>query len=119
MNKSEGDEIVVFTGVTPTYDGNMFLDFNRTKTGLTVNKYNRTYGSVSIGPEYVKYQKPYNVTADTLNNCFALKVNDDGSVGYRYLIKDCGTEEEPNEKHYSIFEERTYPNMVSKDNGMS
>ena len=38
----------------------------------------------------------------------ALKINDDWSVGYRYLINDCD-----NENGYSVVEEKTYPEKIN------
>ena len=43
-----------------------------------------------------------------LGNAFALKRNDDGSISYRYMIRDCDKEEK-----YSILEETSFPGLLN------
>ncbi|MEE3440548.1 hypothetical protein, partial [Ruminococcus sp.] len=38
--------------------------------------------------------KEYNVLKDIYRNAFALQIKDDGTIGYKYLVKDCESEEE-------------------------
>ena len=38
--------------------------------------------------------KEYNVLQDIYRNAFALQIKDDGTIGYKFLIKDCESEEE-------------------------
>ena len=52
----------------------------------------------------------YDTLSDLYNNAFALKYNHDGSVGYRYLVRDCDSEE-----GYKILEEYSNPGHVKED----
>lgn len=95
------DTLVILTGSTNDLrTGNLFLLMDRTCSGYTTETIN----------EYYKNKKLFNITADTTNNAFALKYNEDGSIGYRYFIYDCD-----NENRYSILEEKTLPGMIKKD----
>ena len=63
---------------------NLFLLMNRTCTGYTVNTIDA----------YRDSKKPtYNTKRDITNNAFALRITDDGKIGYRYLVQDCENEE--------------------------
>lgn len=93
---------ILLTGTTNPYNGNMFVDMNRTKTGYTTNNIHELYAL------YEKEDK-YNFTDDLRGNCFAIKCNEDGSIGYRYLIKDC---DEP--KGFKIQEEKSFPCVIKK-----
>jgi hypothetical protein len=81
---------------------NLFLLMNHTKTGLTVNTINKYIEETT--------SFDYDTISDIQNNSFALKLNEDMSIGYRYLVKDCD-----NENGYSVKEEKTVPNIISKD----
>ena len=116
----EGD-LMIYQYNKAKINANLFLLMNRTKTGLTADdklklltgeyEYDITTDTI------IKHEsgdtlntQPYDIKKDIYNNAFALKINDDMSVGYRYLVKDCDSEE-----GYSIEEEYTAPNMVKKD----
>jgi hypothetical protein len=74
---------------------------NRTATGYTVdtiNHYNETH------------QYDYNIHKDIRGNVFALRIKEDGSIGYRYGTLNC-----ENENHYSVIEEYSKPNLVKFD----
>lgn len=72
----------VFTGKKYKKIPNYYLLFNQTCTGYTVNTIE----------EYLKsIQDPYDVYGDYDRNIFALKYNEDGSITYRYAVKDLGS----------------------------
>lgn len=115
---------------------NKFLTYNRTKSGLKANKnkdgkeilivkdkpepllnyflvMNRAeggYTAKTIGEIETTEREEYNILADLFRNALAFKVNEDGSVGYKFMVKDCESE-----SGYAIKEERSYPGMVIKD----
>lgn len=80
-NYNVGD-IVRYTGVKYKYSKNPFLLFDRTCTGYTTS---------NIKNDEV-YEK-YDVNADLYQNAFALRITENGAIGYRYLIQDCDSEE--------------------------
>jgi hypothetical protein len=88
---------------------NMYLIMNRTKSGYTVDTLDRYEESLTSGSTN-PYYSDYNVISDLKNNAFALKLNDDNSIGYRYLVKDCD-----NEYGWSVKEERSFPNIIQDD----
>ena len=95
------DTVVILTGSTNDLrPGNLFLLMDRTCSGYTTETID----------DYFKNKKIFNVTADTTNNAFAVKYNDDGSIGYRYFIKDCD-----NESKYSVIEESSFSGIVKQD----
>lgn len=95
---NENDEIVL-TGITSNNTDNLYLLLNNTETGYTTQ---------TISNYYEKKTKELNIEQDIVNNAFALKLNDDGSVGYRYMVSGCG------EKKYEIIEEKSLPNIIKK-----
>ena len=97
------DAFVEFTLPKDTSGINLFLYANRTPTGYTTE----TIEELQIDP---KTQKLKNVSDDITENAFALKYNDDGSIGYRYLVKDCNSD-----NRFKIVEEKSYPGMVDFD----
>ena len=50
------------------------------------------------------------IYSDLKNNAFALKINDNGSIGYRYAVVDC-----ENESGYGITEEYSKEGLVGTD----
>lgn len=95
------DTVVILTGITQSNGDNLFLLMNRTKSGYTVS---------TIDDYYKDNQKEYNFTNATFGNSFALKYNSDGSISYRYMVKDCDSED-----GYSVLEESTFPCMVKEN----
>lgn len=91
----------VLTGISRP-NINMYLLLNNTKTGYTVDTID------SYIKEYNKNKVNYNIKNDIVNNSFALKINDDGSIGYRYLVGDC-------ENEMKILEEYSLPNVIKTD----
>ena len=94
---------VTLTGRNDWGNINYFPIMNRTKTGYTVN-------------DIYKYQEentiPYNIYKDIKNNAFALKITDDGAIGYKYAYLDCDAD---NEQHYTVKEEYSKPGLIKKD----
>lgn len=84
--------VVTLYGYKDNSSENKFLTFSRTKNGETADN--------EATPKY-----KYNIKNDIKNNAFALKINDDGSIGYRYIISDC-------DEGIKIVEEHSYPNLV-------
>lgn len=97
---NSGDELLLSGYKEDMRNINLYLLMNRTKNGYTTE---------TIG-EYIKKNKqttPCDIMKDVKGNAFSLKYNDDGSVGYRYLVKDCNAED-----GWSVLEEKTYPGMI-------
>lgn len=90
-------------------DVNYFLVFNRTDTGLTTDKideYRETEEYKAL------YEKEYNIYKDIRGNVFALKINEDGSIGYKYGVLNC---DEDNVNHYEVKEEYSKPGIIKFD----
>ena len=76
------EKTFIFTTKKNTKIPNYYLLFNQTCTGYTTD---------TIG-EYLKtLEEPYDVYSDYIRNVFALKYNDDGSITYKYVVKDLGS----------------------------
>lgn len=82
-------------------DVNLFEIMNRTSTGYTTN---------TIESYYETHTKPYDIYKDIRNNTFALRITDNGAIGYRYGVLDCN-----NENHYSIIEEYSKDGIVKSN----
>lgn len=100
-NWTEGSTIT-FSGRSSSFKPNYFLLMNNTKTGYTVN---------TLDEYLLKYDNTYDVINDITNNAFALKINDDNSIGYKYLILDCDSSNK-----FKIVEEKSLPNIINDDN---
>jgi len=81
-NWTDGTQYM-YCGRRKNFNGNLFILMNRTKTGYTVSDIDNVIN------ENVNYYNPYN---DLYNNAFALRITDDGEIGYRMLTLDCGKE---------------------------
>ena len=79
-NWVEGTKMMYY-GKRDKFKGNLFILMNRTRTGYTVNDIDKLRDEANN-----KYDDLY---TDIYNNAFALRITDDGEVGYRYLVKDC------------------------------
>lgn len=99
-------------------DANLYLVMGRSKDRFTVDDLERL-GNGKFHYDIEKQQlidgpaesgKAYNIVKDIQDNAFALKLNNDGSISYSYLVKDCDSDE-----RYSIETESTFPNMVPND----
>ena len=107
-NYEEG-MVVKLTGKKHWPDVNYFLVFDRTDTGLTTRNVDEYYES----EEYRQlYEKEYNIYKDIRGNVFALKINDDGSIGYKYGVLNC---DEDNVNHYEVKEEYSKPGIIKFD----
>lgn len=80
---------------------NYFLLMNKTKTGYTINTID-SYKETHI--------KSYDLYKDIINNAFALRINENGAIGYRYIVSD-----ECNNKKISILEEYSKDDIVEID----
>lgn len=97
----EGTQMMYF-GKRNKFKENLFILMNRTSTGYTVrdidvlrDKANNVYDDL------------YN---DIYNNAFALRITDNGEIGYRYLVLDCESEDE---HKISIIEGYSNPGVIS------
>lgn len=90
-----------FTGRTDYVTENYFLLFNNTATGYTVN---------TIQKYLEEHATEYDVHRDIRNNALGFKINDNGSISYRYFITDCDAE-----NFMSVIEETSNPNILTKD----
>ena len=89
-----------FTDIKRGETENKFLLFNRTKTGYTVD----------TADQIPTTDSEYNIIDDLKNNAFALIINEDGSIGYRYGILDCDSE-----NGYSVISEKSKSDLVKID----
>lgn len=78
---------------------NYFIVMHRGKGGYTAR---------SVKELRQKSGASYDVLADLYRNAMAFQIREDGSVGYRFMVKDCDAEE-----GYSVKEEWSYPGIVS------
>ena len=65
--------------------GNYFTLFHRGCGGYNVKKIEEVLNIKN---------KEYNVLQDIYRNALAFQIKDDGTIGYKYLVKDCESEEE-------------------------
>lgn len=79
--------------------GNYFTLFHRGCDGYDVKKVEEVLNIKN---------KEYNVLNDLYRNAFALQIKDNGTIGYKYLIKDCDSEEET----YKIESEFTNDSVI-------
>lgn len=90
----EGSEALI-TDIRMPKDENYFLLFHGGCGGMTTDTF--------------KHQnKRYDVLNDVFRNAFALQVKDDGSIGYKYMIQDCESEE----KAYKVESEFSKPGII-------
>ena len=100
-NEDNSDkEVVLYDIKTPNIE-NYFLLFNRTPNGYTTCNIQ----------EYIDVKnKEYDILADLYNNAIGFQIKEDGSIGFKYLIKDC---DNGGYKIESLFSK---PNIVTQDN---
>ena len=96
----EGTKMMYF-GKRNKFKENLFILMNRTSTGYTVRDIDKLRDEANN-----QYDDLYN---DIYNNAFALRIKDDGSIGYRYLVLDCESE---NPNKYTIEEGYSFPNVI-------
>ena len=93
-NWEEGTKVMYY-GKKNKFKGNLFILMNRTQTGYTVNTIQKVIDDANN--EYDSLYK------DLFRNAFALRITDEGAIGYKYLIYDCDRVSEANHE-YSIKE---------------
>lgn len=96
----EGTQMMYF-GKKNKFKDNLFILMNRTETGYTVRNIDELRDKANG-----HYDDLYN---DIYNNAFALRITDDGEIGYRYLVFDCESE---NKGKYTIEEGYSFPNVI-------
>ena len=82
-------------------NSNYFMLMNRTKTGYTVN---------SIDNYNEEKQYDYNLYKDIRDNVFALRITDEGAIGYRYGVLNCDSDNK-----YELIEEYSKNNIIKTD----
>lgn len=92
----ENDVNIILTDSKKPKTPNLYLLLNDSTNGFTTDTIDEYYKS--LPPEEPSFK-------DITNNAFALRIKDDGSIGYRYLIDDC-------ESEYKIMEEYSKPNII-------
>lgn len=96
------DVEIILTGTTEDYrTGNLFLLMNRTKSGYT---------TCTIDSYFKENRPEYDFKKALKGNSFAVKYNCDGSISYRYLVKDCDSE-----SGYSVLEETSFPGIIKPE----
>lgn len=104
-NYEEGD-VAVITSKKRLFDGNLFLYMNRSCSGYTVNDINQLEsGYTDTYDSNVFYH-------DIYSNAIAFLIKDDGSIGYKYLVKNC---DKSIEKPYNILEGYSYPGIINEN----
>lgn len=86
---------------------NLFPLMNHTETGYTIDNINELYEK---SQEEGGAKKEYNISKDIQNNTFALKINEDGSIGYKYGILNCDID-----SHYDVIEEYSKPGIIKNN----
>ena len=98
-NWVEGTQFMYY-GRKSQFTGNLFLLMNRTCTGYTVHNIDK------VRNENANNYNPYN---DLYENAFALRITDNGEIGYRILTVDC--EKEGRDKT-SVVEGYSFENVI-------
>lgn len=93
----DGSEALI-TDIHMPKDENYFILFHGGCGGYTTDNFKRE-------------NKRYDVLNDVFRNAFALQVKDDGSIGYKYMVQDC----ESDEKAYKIESEFSKPGIIKDD----
>ena len=99
-NWIEGSEAIITDVLTPKIK-NYFLLFDRTCNGYTTDSINQLVAEES---------KKYDILNDLYRNAIAFQIDDNGRIGYKYLLKDCETEDA-----YKIETEWTGENVIKDD----
>lgn len=99
-NETYDDETITIIRNHERKTDNYFLTMHRGENGYTATN----------PPLNKEVSYDYDILKDIIENAFALQVKENGSVGYKYLIRDCEQEEE-----YDIVEEFSYPNIITNN----
>lgn len=92
---------VIYEGRRNWKNHNYFILMNHTSTGYTTK---------TIEKYLEENEKKYDIYKDIRDNAFGLKINEDGSIEYRYGITDCD-----NENKYKTEVEVSKPNLIPMD----
>lgn len=98
-----GDEEVLLTYKKHKFNGNLFLYMDRTCTGYTATNIEELTSASTI-----TYNSLYE---DLYNNALAFFIDDNGAIGYKYIVKDCS---EPSEGHLKVLVGKSF-NGIIKD----
>lgn len=82
--------------------GNYFTLFNRTPSGYDVN---------SIEKLIEEKSHQYDILKDLYRNALGFQIKDDGSIGFKYLVKDCDSETD----EYKIEEMFSNSGVINND----
>ncbi len=99
---------------TDTWEDDIEIVLSDRKRPKTPNLYllmgtsSDTYTTDTLEQYYKSLPQEKPSFKDITNNAFALRIKDDGSIGYRYLIYDCETQ-------YKIIEEYSKTNIIKYD----
>ena len=96
----DNTEVILYDVKVPNME-NYFLLFNRTKDGYTTK---------TIEKLIEEKNKEYNLLNDIYRNAIAFQINDNGQIGYKYLVKDCDKEDD-----YKIESEFSLTNIVKEN----
>ena len=96
-----GDEKVTIYETKRSDIGNQFLLYNRTCRGYNTNTIDKLISEKS---------KEYDILNDLYQNALAFQIKDDGSIGYKYLVRDC-----ENKRGYKIEELFTPSGVIKND----
>lgn len=99
---NEENTEVVLVGTKPPKIENYFLLFDRTCDGYTTK---------NVDEKLKEANNHYDIMKDIYRNAFALQIKDDGSIGYKFLVKDCETEN----NEYKILSEYSRVGVVKED----
>ena len=100
-NKWDENTEYVFNFIKKPNIGNYFTLFHRGCGGYDTNKIEDVLNIKN---------KEYNVLQDIYRNAFALQIKDNGTIGYKYMVKDCESEEE----NYKIESEFTLVPIIKE-----
>lgn len=106
IHNYEGNEVVVLKTKKNRFNGNLFLYMDRTPTGYTVHNIDKLESGYT---DTYDEQTLYN---DIYNNALAFVINDDGSIGYRFLVKSCSGDPQ---WHYEVLSGNSYPGIIKED----
>lgn len=93
---------MVMSYIAPPKMENYFTLLNRGCNGYDINSLKKIIDIKS---------REYNVLDDLYRNAFALQIKDDGSIGYKYMVKDCDSEAE----NYKIESEFSNTGVITPD----
>lgn len=102
-NWEEGSQMMYY-GKKDKFKENLFPLMNRTCSGYTVETIQKL--KEKANSEYTSQYK------DVYGNAFALRINENNAVGYRYLVKDCSAS---TEGKYSVLEGYSFDNVIPED----